>query len=463
MKPADSFRMAGNAVLARKLRSTLTLLGIMIGISSVITLVAVGAGSQRAVQVSISRMGTDTLLVLPNTPGSGGRGSALQTQLRRSLGIKAPPVNGTNLRKPALTYADASALEDQSNVPDAIGAAPGIFLNHVVGTYVTPGSSPASDDISIVIGSTPEFLDIDNDSIIAGRAFTAAEYAAHQRVCVLGTFAVADLAGGGDAGDQSAGEGADLGEADDAEGAADARLDASILGTSVRLNGQPFTVIGVLGPKGFSGQENLDDRAVCTGTGIADALYGYAQPGEGPLNAIVVQAASSTQVPAAQREVTELLAGRHHVNVLNADFVVFSASSALATTTTTNHTLTILLSAVAAISLLVGGIGVMNIQLVAVTERTREIGIRKAAGANSGDIRAQFLGEAVILSMAGGILGLGGGFLASRFTIAEVQPVVEPYSVYLALVVSLLTGVLFGLYPAHRAAKLEPIDALRYE
>ncbi len=166
---------------------------------------------------------------------------------------------------------------------------------------------------------------------------------------------------------------------------------------------------------------------------------------------------------AAQNEVQTILDGRHHVSAVNTDVIVYNAASILAASSSSNKTLTILLAAVAGISLLVGGIGVMNIMLVSVTERTREIGIRKAIGGDRKDIVRQFLTEAVILSMLGGIVGIAFGVVASQFTIAGVQPVIAPWSIYLAFGVSLFTGLFFGFYPAARAAGLRPIDALRYE
>jgi putative ABC transport system permease protein len=168
-------------------------------------------------------------------------------------------------------------------------------------------------------------------------------------------------------------------------------------------------------------------------------------------------------VSQAQGEVQRVMDQMHHLSAANTDVIVFNSASVLSASSDSNHTLTILLAAVAGISLLVGGIGVMNIMLVSVTERTREIGIRKAIGADPKDIIGQFLCEAVILSLLGGIIGVGIGMIASRFEIVGVQPVVAPYSIYLSLGVSLLTGLFFGLYPASRAAALRPIEALRYE
>jgi putative ABC transport system permease protein len=432
MRLRESFNFAIRGVVANKMRSVLTMLGIVIGVASVITLVAVGTGSQAAVDASIARLGSNTLFVLPNPPGVGGRGGSFASQIRRALGIKSPPVNATQTHKPALTFEDATALTDVSLAPDVVGVAPGALISQKVSAVV--GSS--SHAVQNMIGTSPEFLSIDNDTISDGRSFTDTEYTNHSRMCLLGTSVASDLT--------------DL-------------VPGALVGKAVRLNGQPFTVVGILTSKGFSGQQDLDDRVLAPLTAVQDALYGYAPPGQGPLNAIAVEASSPKTTAAAQIEVMTILAERHHESLVNTDFLVFNASSVLAASASTNKTLTILLAAVAGISLLVGGIGVMNIMLVSVTERTREIGIRKAIGADRRDIIGQFLGEAVILSMLGGTIGVLFGFVATRFTIAGVVPVIAPYSVYLAFGVSLFTGLFFGLYPASRAASLRPIDALRYE
>ncbi len=287
-----------------------------------------------------------------------------------------------------------------------------------------------------LIGSTPSFKDIDESTIEVGRTFTDADYTAHTRLVLLGPTVASNLGG---------------------------QDPTKLVGEEIRVNGQGFTVAGILGAKGYSGQQDQDDRVVAVGTAVNDALYGYSPLGQGPLSAIAVKAKTPDLVPTAQGDVTRLLSQRHGVTLLNMDFIVFNASSVLDVSADSNKTLTILLAAVAGISLLVGGIGVMNIMLVSVTERTREIGIRKAIGAGKRDIVGQFLGEAVFLSLAGGVLGVAVGFVATQFTIAGVEPVIAPYSIYLSIGVSLATGLIFGLYPANRAASLRPIDALRYE
>jgi putative ABC transport system permease protein len=232
----------------------------------------------------------------------------------------------------------------------------------------------------------------------------------------------------------------------------------SIINKTVQFNGKQFTVIGVLTAKGSTGPQDQDDRVIAPATAVQDTLAGY-----GALSSISVRSTSAKTVTAAQNEVDTVLDGRHHTTAASRDFSVFNSASLLSAATSSSKTFTVLLGAVAAISLLVGGIGVMNIMLVTVTERTREIGIRKAIGAGKADIIGQFLIEAVLLSLFGGIVGVAAGLFGSRFKIVGVHPVVAPYSVALAFGVALLTGLVFGIYPANRAASLRPIDALRYE
>jgi putative ABC transport system permease protein len=431
MRLAESVRFAFNGIVANKMRSLLTMLGILIGVASVITLVAVGTGSSRDVQASISRLGSNTLFVLPLQEGGGGNGRGIGAQLRRALGIKSPPVNGTVVRAAELSDDDAAALKDPVNAPHVKDVAAG---NIIQGAIASRGTS--SHTLEILIGSTPNFMAIENQNITCGPGFTQAEYDAHAHYAILGTTVAQDLT--------------------------DGQL-CDLNGQQIRINGQPFTVRGILESKGYSGQRDLDDRIIATGTAVRDSLYGYNPPGAGPISGIAAESIDAASTKAAQAEITAIMLARHHVDLLHADFIVFNSSQVLDVSGSANHTLTILLAAVAGISLLVGGIGVMNIMLVSVTERTREIGIRKAIGAGRLDIIGQFLGEAVILSLAGGLLGVVAGMGASRFEIAGVQPQVAPYSIYLSVAVSLFTGLFFGLYPASRAAELRPIEALRYE
>jgi putative ABC transport system permease protein len=227
----------------------------------------------------------------------------------------------------------------------------------------------------------------------------------------------------------------------------------------LRVNGQSFQVIGETAAKGSNGSQDQDDVAIAPITAVEDAITGY-----GGLSNITVQATNASTLDAAQAEVTAILDTRHKVtDASNPGFQVTNQASVRQASTASTKVFTTLLGAVAAISLLVGGIGVMNIMLVSVTERTREIGIRKAIGARRGDILTQFLTEAVLVSLLGGLIGVVGGIVGSQFSIVGVTPVIALYSIFLAFGAALLCGLFFGTYPAARAASLRPIEALRFE
>ncbi len=426
MRETVTFALRG--INANKLRSALTTLGILIGVAAVIILVAVGTGSSKAVQDSISRLGSNTLTVTSTSSTGGGRGGG---------GFAGGPVgggaaasgtvsSGTKTRANALTVADAQSLTDKATAPDVLGVAPVVSAQSVVATY-----QGASHTVSTFTGTTSAYLLIDNDQVSLGTTITDADYTAHRRVALLSVTVAKDLAGG------------------------DGK---SIVGQTVEFNGSSFKVVGLLAAKGSAGPQDQDDRVIAPMTAVQDTLSGY-----GSLSSISVKATSAATTATAQTEVETILDGRHHVSSTDRDYSVFSASSILSAASSSSSTFTVLLAAVAAISLLVGGIGVMNIMLVTVTERTREIGIRKAIGAGKLDIVGQFLLEAVVLSVFGGLVGVAVGLIGSQFKIVGVQPVVAPYSVVLAFGVAVITGLFFGLYPANRAASLRPIDALRYD
>jgi len=424
----EMLRFAWQGVTANKPRSALTTLGILIGVAAVIILVAVGTGSSKSVQDSISALGSNTLTVSASSTASGGRGGAggFGPLSLSGGGDQSTSQNATQTRTPELTMADAEAIADSDDAPDVLGVAPVISASSVTATY-----EGASHSVSTFTGSTPAYLRIDNTSVAAGRSFTDGDYTAHARVALLGQSVAEDLIGD---------------NVDD------------LVGESVSFNGLQFEVVGILESKGSTGPMDQDDRVIAPATAVQDTLSGY-----GALGSISVKASSAETVDRATAEVEAILDARHGVTAADRDYSVSSASSILSAATSSNKTFTVLLGAVAAISLLVGGIGVMNIMLVTVTERTREIGIRKAIGARRGDIVGQFLVEAVLLSLFGGVVGVVVGLVGSRFEIVGVQPVVAPYSVALAFGVSILIGLGFGLYPANRAAALRPIDALRYE
>jgi len=266
---------------------------------------------------------------------------------------------------------------------------------------------------------------------VAGRVFTDTDYRAHSRVLLTGRTVAEALAGG--------------------DG-------SSLLGQVIRLNGKEFTVIGILEAKGVTGRLDQDDRIIAPATAVQDHLAGY-----GDLSSIVAQAVSAAAVNDAQAQIESILDARHRTNVDTRDFTVTNSATFLNAAKSITDIFTVLLGSLATVSLLVGGIGVMNIMLVTVTERTREIGIRKAIGAGRSDIILQFMLEAVLLSVLGGIAGIIFGYLVCQIEISGFRAVVAPYSVALAFSFSLAVGLFFGIYPAMRAASLKPIDALRYE
>ncbi|MHB8670155.1 MAG: ABC transporter permease [Acidimicrobiales bacterium] len=409
MTGLESLRIAIQGLMVNRLRSALTMLGVIIGVAAVIILVSVGTGSSAAVQKRIQGLGTNVLLIM-RTPNRGGNGAG---QL------------GTQSRSTDLTLQDARALQDQTNAPDVKYSVPVVTVRNATAVY--QGNSASIGEMT---GSTPQISEASNYPVSEGSFFSQEDYASHNKVVVIGPTVVANVFGGSDP-----------------------------VGRSMLINGASFQVVGVTVSKGSNGFQDRDDVAIAPLTSVQDSLTGV-----GPLSEITIEARSARTINAASEEVSAILATRKQVaNPAQLPFRILNQASLLATSTSTSQTFTVLLGAVAAVSLLVGGIGVMNIMLVTVTERTREIGIRKAIGAPKGAILGQFLIEAVLLSVVGGLLGVAAGIIGSRFKIAGVQPVVEPYSVFLAFGVSVAVGLFFGIYPANRAASLRPIEALRFE
>ena len=405
MTAAEAFRMALQGMVSNRLRSLLTMLGITIGVAAVIILVAVGHGSAVAVQNRIENLGTNVVTIMTGGFGFGRGSGGAQSSFTR------------------LTTKDVKALQDPTAAPDVKSVTP------VVSGTVTATFGAASYSPSQFVGTTPSYEEARKSPVEAGTFITPEEESQRARVVVLGQTVVLNLFGS-----------------------------ANPLGQTVKLNGIGFTVVGVLTPKGTNGFQDQDDIAIAPLTTTQDLITGVSSG----LNQIIVEAKSSHQVNAAEAEATSILTPTHSSNG-SATFRVLNQASLLQTSASTNHVFTVLLAAVAAISLLVGGIGVMNIMLVTVTERTREIGIRKALGARRADILGQFLTESVLLAVVGGVVGVAAGLIGSRFKIVGVQPVVESYSVLLALGVGVAVGLFFGIYPANRAASLRPIEALRYE
>jgi putative ABC transport system permease protein len=404
---AETLRIAWGGILANKLRSGLTILGMTIGVAAVIILIAVGNGSSKAVEERIESLGTNVLLVESGAIRGGAR------------------FGGASSSAVSLTKQDAAALQNRSEAPDVKSASPVVNATGVTlvfdGTSYEPGT---------FVGTTPSYLSAHGYRIQEGAAFTEADVAHHARVAVIGQTVVEELFGGQDP-----------------------------VGQTMRANGVNFEVIGVLAAKGSNGVSNLDEIVAAPITTVQDSLSGY-----GPIDSITVEATSESSLSAAEAEVTQILEQRHKVkDTAEPGFEVINQGSLLETTSSTTSVFTTLLGEVAAISLLVGGIGVMNIMLVSVTERTREIGIRKAVGARRSDILTQFLTEAVLVSLIGGLTGVLLGVLGSQFEIAGVHPAIATYSIFLAFGAAVLTGLFFGTYPAGRAARLRPIEALRFE
>jgi putative ABC transport system permease protein len=403
---AETLRIAWSGITANKLRSGLTILGMTIGVASVIVLIAVGNGSSLAVKSRIQSLGTNVLIV----QGSGGlRGGAF----------------ASSTSSVSLNRKDAEALQDPALAPDVKSASPVVQASSV---KLVAGSS--SYEPSSFVGTTPSYLGAHGYKLAEGASFTAEDVAKHRRVAVVGQTVVDELFAG-----------------------------ASPVGQTMKVNGSDYEIAGVLASKGSNGATDEDDVVMSPISTVQDSLTGT-----GPVDSITVEARSEGALNAAESEVTQILEERHRIkDTSEPGFSVLNQGSLLETSSSTSNVFTTLLGEVAAISLLVGGIGVMNIMLVSVTERTREIGIRKAIGARRGDILTQFLTEAVLVSVFGGLAGVAVGVAGSQFEIAGVHPRIATYSIFLAFAAALVSGLFFGTYPAARAAALRPIEALRFE
>jgi len=404
----ETFRTGAEAVQAHRLRSILTMLGIIIGVSSVILTVGLGQGAQDEVKSQIDSLGSNLLVVSPGSTTStagvrGGFGSAS-----------------------TLTLSDAEAIDDDTVVPDVERVAPvtSSSVSLVNGT---------TNWTTTMVGSTVDWLDVRSRDLASGRFYTAAEVESSAPVVVLGSDTASELFTTG-----------------------------SAVGRTVTVNGSALTVIGVLEASGSSSSETSQDDTAVTPLGTATSVTGATGTS---ISSIYVEGAAEQTLGAAYQEINALLLNLHGVATTDADFTITSQEALIDTANSTNRTLTVLLGGVAGISLLVGGIGVMNIMLVSVTERIREIGLRKALGATPRSIRRQFLVEASMLGLAGGVIGVLVAILGAAVLPGLID---QPVSLSLlataaALLTSLALGIGFGVYPASRAARLTPIQALRSE
>jgi putative ABC transport system permease protein len=413
----DSVRIAVRGLSANKMRTGLTMLGIIIGVGAVIVLMSVGKGAEQAIVSQIQGMGTNLLFVSPGSTQTGGVASASGTA-------------GT------LTYEDAMAIA--GSIPTVAGVAPEAY------TQAQVVAGPVNVRTRIT-GTTPDYPQVRTFGVAQGEFFTQQQVDSRAMVAVLGSQTAENLFG----------ESSPIGQ--------NVRITTTMSGT-----GFTFKVIGVMESKGAQASGSQDDVVFLPLTTLQQRLFSERSTGGGrTIQVINVQVVSEESMDEAVQQIGELLRQRHRV--IQDDFLIRSQEDMLATATEVSGALTLLLGAIAGISLLVGGIGIMNIMLVSVTERTREIGIRKAVGATRRDVLSQFMVEAVLVSVAGGLvgIGLGVGFsqLISGVTVAGqvLRTVVAPEGVLLAFAVAAAIGLFFGIYPATRAASLNPIEALRYE
>jgi len=404
----STVKLSLRALRVNKMRSALTMLGIIIGVGAVIAMLAVGTGASEKISGQISSMGSNLIMVLPGSTTSGG--------LRMGAGTQ-----------PTLNMADAEAIQKECSAvlvvaPTLNGAAQVVYGDQNWSTAI--------------YGTTSAILAVRDWSLVSGRSFNEQDIRNATKVAILGQTVADNLFGGMDP-----------------------------LGRIIRIKKVPFLVVGLLESKGQSAMgQDQDDIIYIPVTTAQKKIFGTSFPGM--VRSIMVKARSSEDLDTAESQISELLRERHRIGARqDDDFTVRNLTQIMQAAEESSRVMTLLLGAIASVSLLVGGIGIMNIMLVSVTERTREIGIRMAVGAKTWDIRFQFIIEALTLSLTGGIIGILLGLAASKVlsAVADWPTVVAPLSIFLAFGFSGLVGIFFGFYPAYKASLLNPIEALRYE
>ena len=404
MKQKTLLKLAWTSILRNKMRTLLTMLGIVIGVGAVIVMIAVGQGAQSQIEASIGSLGTNLILVMPGATQQGGVSQGAATFNR-------------------LTIEDAEKLKSEGST--LAGVSPVIQTRLVV-------IGPAGNWRTSIQGVSPDYFTIRDWSVASGDLFQDADVRAARKIAILGATVAKNLF-----------------------------PDTDPTGGQIQIGHVPFTVSGVLAPKGQNATGNdQDDVILMPYTTAQNRLSGNVRLGQ-----ILTSTFTPSDIPAAQNEITAIMREAHRLGDNPDDFTVRNQTEIAAAATSTTSVMSGLLAAIASVSLVVGGIGIMNIMLVSVTERTREIGIRMAIGARGSDVLTQFLVESVVMSILGGIFGLlagyGGAMLLGRIT--GWSTVVPLSAVFIAVGFSAAVGVFFGYYPARKAAALNPIDALRYE
>ncbi len=410
MRFFELFRIAAEALQKNKVRSLLTMLGIIIGVSAVIIMISISAGTEATIKEQIEGLGSNLLYVRSSFSRSGSR----------AMG----PMEG------GLVYEDAWAIQEQ------VSGVAGVVVDQS-STATVKSDNNSLDDVTL-LGTTPDFPSVRDMDLANGRFFNMNDLDRKKKVAILGYDLAQELFGSGDP-----------------------------IGSTINVGGTRLTVIGVMAEKGTVGNVDYDAQLFMPITVLFQKFVPtqFSRIIGDRVNQIVVEIDSSTTLEKVQQQITLLLAKRHDVTTDEADFSISTQQDIIETRESTTAAFRSLLSWVAGVSLIVGGIGIMNIMMVSVTERTREIGIRQSVGATPNDIRLQFLMEALLLSLVGGLIGILTGITGSTLFghLSDMRTVVVPSSILLAFVSAAVVGIFFGFFPANQASKLDPIDALRYE